>query len=52
VPRGTFGAKREEVTGGWRELHNEELHNLYSRRRILNLTFYMCYTGEKLGLLP
>jgi hypothetical protein len=24
-----FGAKRDEVTGGWRELHNEELHNLY-----------------------
>jgi hypothetical protein len=25
-----FGPKRDEVTGGWRELHNEELHNLYS----------------------
>jgi hypothetical protein len=25
------GAKRDEVTGGWRKLHNEELHNLYSR---------------------
>jgi hypothetical protein len=24
-----FGSKREEVTGGWRKLHNEELHNLY-----------------------
>jgi hypothetical protein len=22
------GPKREEVTGGWRKLHNEELHNL------------------------
>jgi hypothetical protein len=22
--------KRDEVTGGWRKLHNEELHNLYS----------------------
>jgi hypothetical protein len=21
--------KRDEVTGGWRKLHNEELHNLY-----------------------
>jgi hypothetical protein len=21
---------RDEVTGGWRKLHNEELHNLYS----------------------
>jgi hypothetical protein len=25
-----FGLKRDEVTGGWRGLHNEELHNLYS----------------------
>jgi hypothetical protein len=23
------GPKRYEVTGGWRKLHNEELHNLY-----------------------
>jgi hypothetical protein len=23
-----FGPKRNEVTGGWRKLHNEELHNL------------------------
>jgi hypothetical protein len=22
-------SKREEVMGGWRKLHNEELHNLY-----------------------
>jgi hypothetical protein len=25
-----FGSKRDEVTGGWIKLHNEELHNLYS----------------------
>jgi hypothetical protein len=25
-----FGLKRDEVTGGWRKLHNEELYNLYS----------------------
>jgi hypothetical protein len=24
------GLKRDEVTGGWRKLHNEELHNLHS----------------------
>jgi hypothetical protein len=30
VSRGIFGPKRDEVTGGWRKLHNEELHNLYS----------------------
>jgi hypothetical protein len=29
VLRGIFGPEREEVTGGWRKLHNEELHNLY-----------------------
>jgi hypothetical protein len=26
--RRMFGARREEVAGGWRRLHNEELHNL------------------------
>jgi hypothetical protein len=25
-----IGPKRDEVMGGWRKLHNEELHNLYS----------------------
>jgi hypothetical protein len=29
VRRRKFGPKRNEVTGGWRKLHNEELHNLY-----------------------
>jgi hypothetical protein len=30
VLRRIFGSKRNEVKGGWRNLHNEELHNLYS----------------------
>jgi hypothetical protein len=30
VLRGIFGAKRDEVTGEWRKLHNEALHDLYS----------------------
>jgi hypothetical protein len=30
VQKGIFGPKRDEVTGGWRKLHNEELHNLFS----------------------
>jgi hypothetical protein len=30
VQRKIFGPKRDEVTGEWRKLHNEELHNLYS----------------------
>jgi hypothetical protein len=29
VLRRIFGPKRDEVTGGWRKLHNEVLHNLY-----------------------
>jgi hypothetical protein len=30
VLRKIFGPKREVVTGGWRKLHTEELHDLYS----------------------
>jgi hypothetical protein len=30
VLRRIFGIKREEMAGGWRRLHNEELHNLYA----------------------
>jgi hypothetical protein len=29
VLRIIFGPKRDEVTGGWRKLHNEELHGFY-----------------------
>jgi hypothetical protein len=35
VLRGTFGPKRDEVTGKWRKLHNGELHNLYSSPDII-----------------
>jgi hypothetical protein len=35
VWRGMFGHKRDEVTGEWRKLHNEELHNLYSSPAIV-----------------
>ena len=27
--RGIFGLKRDEVTGEWRKLHNEDLNDLY-----------------------
>jgi hypothetical protein len=30
ILRRIFGPKRDEVIGGWRKLHNEKLHNLYS----------------------
>jgi hypothetical protein len=29
VHRRIFGPKRDEVTGEWRKLHNEELYSLY-----------------------
>jgi hypothetical protein len=32
-----FGPKRDEVPGGWRKLHNEELHNLYSSQNIIRM---------------
>jgi hypothetical protein len=32
-----FGPKRDEETGGWRKLHNEELHNLYSSPSIIRI---------------
>jgi hypothetical protein len=32
-----FGPKREEVVGGWRRLHNEELHNLYATPNIIGV---------------
>jgi hypothetical protein len=37
VLRRIFGPKRDEVTGGWRKLHNEELHNLYSSPSIIRI---------------
>jgi hypothetical protein len=37
VLRRIFGHKRDEVTGGWRKLHNGELHNLYSSPIILRM---------------
>ncbi|KAJ4427444.1 hypothetical protein ANN_25067 [Periplaneta americana] len=35
VPRKIFGAKRDEVTGEWRKLHNIELHAFYSSPDII-----------------
>jgi hypothetical protein len=35
VLRRIFGPKRDEVTGVWRKLHNEELHGLYLRPVLL-----------------
>jgi hypothetical protein len=35
--RRIFGPKREEVTRGWRKLHNEELNDLYSSYNIVQM---------------
>ena len=35
VLRGVFGARRDEVTGEWRKLHNEELSDVYSLSNIM-----------------
>jgi hypothetical protein len=32
-----FGPKRNEIIGGWRKLHNEELHNLYFSPSIIRM---------------
>jgi hypothetical protein len=37
VLRRIFGPKRDGVTGAWRKLHNEELHNLYSSPSIIRI---------------
>jgi hypothetical protein len=37
VLRWKFGAKREEVVGDWRRLHNEELRNLYASPYIVRV---------------
>jgi len=37
VLRGIFGPKREEVTGEWMRLYNEELHDLYPSPNIVRV---------------
>ena len=37
VLRRVFGPKRDEVTGEWRNLHNEELNDLYSLPNIVRV---------------
>jgi hypothetical protein len=35
--RRIFESKRDGVTGGWRKLHNDELHDLYSSPSIIRM---------------
>jgi hypothetical protein len=37
VLRRIFRLKRDGVTGGWRKLHNEELHDMYSSPSIIRI---------------
>jgi hypothetical protein len=48
VLRRIFGPKRDEVTGGWRKLYNEELHNLYSSPSIIRIIIsrWIKWTGH------
>ena len=54
----TFGPKRDEVTGEWRKLHNEELNDLYSSPNIVRViklrgmrwARHIACTGENRGV--
>jgi hypothetical protein len=48
VLRRIFGPKRDEVTGGWGELSNNELHNLYTSPSIIRMIVLrrMRYAGH------
>jgi hypothetical protein len=37
VFRRILGWKRGEVIGGWRKMHNEELHNMYCSHSIIRI---------------
>jgi hypothetical protein len=37
VLRRIFGPGRDEVTGDWRKLHNEELHNLFPSPNMIRI---------------
>jgi hypothetical protein len=32
-----FGPKKDEVMGGWRKMHNEELHNVFSSPSVIRM---------------
>ena len=58
VLRRIFGPKRDEVTGEWRELHNEELNDLYCSPNIVRViksrrmrwVGHVGHMGEKRGV--
>jgi hypothetical protein len=58
VLRRVFGPKRDEVTGEWRKLHNEELNDLYSsptlvrvmKSRSMRLARHVAYMNQRRGV--
>ena len=57
VLRRIFGLKRDEVTGEWRKLHNEELNDLYLpnivrviESRIMRWAGHVARMGKRRGL--
>ena len=56
--RRIFGSKRDDVTGEWRKLHNEELNDLYSssnivreiKSRRIRWTDHVARMGERRGV--
>jgi hypothetical protein len=51
VLRRIFGPKRDEVTGEWRKLHNEELHDLDSSPNIIRIIEVRRMRGTRIGCL-
>jgi hypothetical protein len=56
VLRRIFGPKKDEVTGGWRKLHYEEFHNLYSSPSTIRMiksrmrwSWHVARMGEKMN---
>jgi hypothetical protein len=47
-----YGPKRDEVTRGWKKLHNEELHNLYSLPSVIRIikSKRMKWAGHVVGV--
>jgi hypothetical protein len=37
VLKGIFGPETDDIIGGWRKLHNEELHNMYSSPSMITM---------------
>jgi hypothetical protein len=47
--RKIFGPKRDEVTGEWKRLHNENLHGLYSSPIIIAVSMRWAGNVERMG---